>query len=625
MSRVRNAVILAAGIGSRLRSIHSDKPKGFLEIGEKPIIEESIARLIFNGIQSIIIVTGYQNHFYDQLKNKYPFIKTIKNDYFETTGSMYSLFTAKKLINDDFLLLESDLLYESNALQSLLNIHFNNAILLSGKTNAGDEVYVGVAGNRIVNMSKYISDINNLGGELVGISRISLDLYKKMVSYFDSRENKKTNYHYEDCLTDLAEDNEINFHLIDNLAWIEIDDEQHHKRAIEKIYPLICKRDKEIEWHKRVERNILLNPGPATTTDSVKHSMVVEDICPREKEFGELVEGIRRDLVKIVHGENSHEAVLFASSGTGGVEACLTSVVPFDRSILIVNNGAYGKRMIQICEGFGIDYIKYDIASGDPVEIDKLDKIVEKDKNTLSHIAFVHHETTVGILNPIDSISKIARKYNLEIIVDAMSSYAGIPIDVNKDKVHFLISSSNKCIQGMAGISFVICNRESLLKTAVYNRRNFYFNLFDNYTFFTKNRQMQFTPPVQIFYALRQAINEYFVETEEGRNKRYFEMYEVLKKGLLDMGFKFLVDEKHHAKILTAVIEPENKNYDFNRMHDYLYERGFTIYPGKGAKLNTFRIANMGQLYKEDIEKFLLLLKEYLSKDQINLSSKNLK
>lgn len=620
MSRIRNAVILAAGIGSRLRQVHSDKPKGFLQIGDNPIIEDSIAKLIYNGIQNIVIVTGYNNSFYDDLKKKYPFIKTIKNDFFETTGSMFSLFTAREIIDNDFLLLESDLLYESNALQSLLNSSYNNAILLSGKTDAGDEVYVGVSGNRIVNMSKNKSEIRNLGGELVGISKISLDLYKKMVSYFDSRENKKTNYHYEDCLTDLAGDNEINFQLIDDLAWIEIDDEQHHKRAVETIYPLICRRDKEIALQKKVERSILLNPGPATTTDTVKYSLVVEDICPREKEFGELVEGIRRDLVRIVHGQDTHEAVLYASSGTGGVEACLTSVIPENKSVLIINNGAYGKRMIQICQGFDINFVEYDIPFGDPVKLDKLQQIVEAHKKDLSHIAFVHHETTVGILNPIDPISKIAQKYNLEIIVDAMSSYAGIPIDVNKDKIHFLVSSSNKCIQGMAGISFVICNREALQKTSEYRRRNFYFNLFDNFTFFSKNNQMQFTPPVQILYALRQAINEYFVETEKGRYKRYLEMYEVLKKGLIGLGFSFLVDENHHAKILTAIVEPEDKNYDFNKMHDFLYERGFTIYPGKGAKKNTFRIANMGQLYKEDIEKFLKTLKDYLIAEKVRIN-----
>ena len=268
--------------------------------------------------------------------------------------------------------------------------------------------------------------------------------------------------------------------------------------------------------------------------------------------------------------------------------------------------------MQQICDGYQIDHIDYNIEYGDPVDFHTLETLIKENKDKVSHLAFVHHETTVGILNSLKEISEIAGKYNIEIIVDAMSSFAGIPINVKDLKIHYLTSSANKCIQGMAGISFVICKKESLLKTAKYKRRNFYFNLYDNHTFFSNHKQMQFTPPVQIFYALRQAINEYFIETEEGRANRYNEMYDVLIHGLKDLGFKMLVETNHHAKILTSIIEPKDKNYGFTEMHDYLYERGFTIYPGKGAKENTFRIANMGEINKEDIKEFLNCLKEFV-------------
>ncbi|MCJ7554022.1 MAG: sugar phosphate nucleotidyltransferase, partial [Ignavibacteriaceae bacterium] len=180
MNHVRLAVILAAGIGSRLRGIVEDKPKGFMQFGNKPIIEESITKLIRIGITKIIIVTGYHSKYYDKLKEKYPFVVTIKNQHFENTGSMYSLFTAKELIDNDFLLLESDLIYEYNALQVTQNSAFSNCILLSGITNSGDEVYVGIHENRIVNLSKNPDEIKKLGGELVGISKISDDLYKVM-------------------------------------------------------------------------------------------------------------------------------------------------------------------------------------------------------------------------------------------------------------------------------------------------------------------------------------------------------------------------------------------------------------------------------------------------------------
>jgi len=611
MNHVRQAVILAAGMGSRLRGTIEDKPKGFLQLGNKPIIEESITRLIRIGITKIVIVTGYKSEFYDTLKEKYPFVVTIKNEQFENTGSMYSLFIANKLIENDFLLLESDLIYEYKALQVTQNSAFNNCMLLSGKTNSGDEVYVGIDENRIVNLSKNPDEIKKVGGELVGISKISYDLYQMMVEQSEKQFTENRQYQYEDCFSDLSSLKEINYELVEDLAWIEIDDKNHFTKAKGKIFPLVQKRDSENIISKKIRRNVLLNPGPATTTDSVKHAMVVEDICPREKEFGDLVESIRDDLVRIVHGEDLYEAVLFASSGTGGIEACLTSVIPENKSVMIINNGAYGKRMQQICDNFGIDHFDYNIEWGDPVDIEKLEATLSKQKDKISHLAFIHHETTVGILNSIEQISRIALKYKIETIVDAMSSFAGIPINVKESKIHYLISSANKCIQGMAGISFVICNKDSLIKTKNYRRRSFYFNLYDNYTFFSKQNQMQFTPPVQVLYALRQAINEYFIETEEGRTNRYAELYEVLKTGLEKLGFKFLVEDEFHAKILTSIIEPVDSNYSFTEMHDYLFKRGFTIYPGKGAKQNTFRIANMGEIYKEDIVKFLSCLEAY--------------
>jgi len=619
MFNVRQAVILGAGLGSRLRGTFDDRPKGFLKLGTRPIIEESIAKLVRTGIIDIVIVTGYCHEFYDQLSEKYPFVRTILNPDFATTGSMLSLYTASQYVNSDFLLLESDLVYEYNALQILQNSPMDNCILLSGKTGSGDEVYVGVNHDRVVNMSKRRDDIKCLGGELVGISKISLELYKHMTDVAPEKCKHNSQYQYEDCLADVSDNIAIHYLCIENLAWIEIDDENHLSKAREKIYPLIEQRDSEIIVSKKVERNVLLNPGPATTTDTVKYAMVVNDICPREKEFGDLVEGIRQDLVRVVHGEGVYESVLFASSGTGVVEACLSSVVPHDKSVLIISNGAYGKRMQQICNGYGISHIDYNIKWGKPIDCNKVETLLEQYQQDISHIALVHHETTVGILNDITTISHTAGRFGVEVIADTVSSYAGIPIDVKDSKIHYLMASANKCIQGMAGLSFVICKKESLEKTKEIKPRNFYFNLYQNYSFFTQKHEMQFTPPVQIFYALRQAINEYFLETEQCREKRYAEMHEVLENGLQMLGFRFLVEKKYRSKILTAIIEPEDKNYCFSEMHDFLYKRGFTIYPGKGATQNTFRIANMGAITKHDITQFLGYLEEYVVEKDIKL------
>lgn len=363
---------------------------------------------------------------------------------------------------------------------------------------------------------------------------------------------------------------------------------------------------------KSVKRNILLNPGPATTTDTVKMAMVVPDICPRELEFGELTLSVRNDLIKAAYGEKNHTCVMLTSSGTGGVEACLTSVIPHDKKVLILNNGAYGERMRKICEAYRIEAIEYLAEWGKPLDLSAVENLLKTHHTEISHMAFIHHETTVGILNPLSELSGLAQKYNVETIVDAMSSFAGMMIDVEKDNIHYLVSSSNKCIQGMAGISFVIANKQSLLKTKEIKARNFYFNLLENHLYLEKNKQFLFTPPVQTLYALRQAITEYFVEGAENRFARYASMYEIMKKKVTELGFKFLIEEKHHAKLLTAIMDPKSPAYSFNEMHDYLFERGFTIYPGKVGNVNTFRLSNIGAIYPEDIQNFLVVFEEYL-------------
>ena len=362
----------------------------------------------------------------------------------------------------------------------------------------------------------------------------------------------------------------------------------------------------------QTKRNILLNPGPATTTDTVKNAMVVPDICPRELEFGELTLSVRNDLIKAAYGEKNHTCVMLTSSGTGGVEACLTSVVPHNKKVLILNNGAYGERMQKICDAYNVGHIDYNQKWGFALDLKEVEKFFKAHQGEISHVAFIHHETTVGILNPMSAISTLAQKYRVETIVDAMSSFAGMMIDVEKDNIHYLVSSSNKCIQGMAGISFVIANLKSLLKTKEIKARNFYFNLLENHLYLEKNKQFLFTPPVQTLYALRQAITEYFEEGPEQRFARYSSMYEIMKKRVLELGFTFLVEEKDHAKLLTAIMDPKSPNYSFNEMHDFLFERGFTIYPGKVGDVNTFRLSNIGAIYPQDIEDFLKVFEEYL-------------
>ncbi len=357
---------------------------------------------------------------------------------------------------------------------------------------------------------------------------------------------------------------------------------------------------------------ILLNPGPANTTASVKQAQVVPDICPREAAFGELLEGVVKQLAHLVDPSGQFIAVLFGGSGTAGVEAALASAVPENGRLLILDNGAYGRRMANIADAYCMPHDVLEFGVGAWPDL----SIVERQLRTRSYsqVAVVHHETTTGMLNPVEAIAEITRRQDVELIVDAMSSYAGLDYTMDSLGADILISSSNKCVQGMAGLSFVICRRTRAESMVSVPGRSLYLNVGEQYRFFAKHRQMRFTPPVQTVYALAQALRE--LDDEGGipaRSARYRSCWEILDAGMQSLGFRRLLPHSQLSRILTAYLEPTHPDYSYKAMHDALFTRGFTIYPGKGATVATFRLANMGAIVPADMEAFVSALGETIA------------
>ena len=363
---------------------------------------------------------------------------------------------------------------------------------------------------------------------------------------------------------------------------------------------------------EKVKRNILLNPGPATTTNSVKYAQIVPDICPRETEFGELMRSISHDLTTIVGDPDNYVTVLFGGSGTAAVEAMLTSAVG-DGKVLIINNGAYGKRQVQIARGFKLNFVEFVNSPIDPIDYNELENEILKHKDSLTHISMVHHETTTGLLNDITAVGNLCKKYGLLLIADTVSSYAGIPMNMSESNIAFMASTSNKNIQGMAGICFVIAKKDELEKLKDKPVLSFYLNLYQQYEYFERTGQTRFTPPVQTMYALRQAIDEAFSEGIDKRYERYTACWKVLIDGLESIGLKYHVALEYQSHLITTIQEPDSSAYSFDVLHDYMIERDFTIYPGKVGELNTFRIANIGDVHPEDMSKFIEHLSVYIS------------
>jgi 2-aminoethylphosphonate aminotransferase len=365
---------------------------------------------------------------------------------------------------------------------------------------------------------------------------------------------------------------------------------------------------------KHVKRNVLLTPGPATTTDSVKFAQVVPDICPREKVFGSLMEYVCLELTRIVADPADYGTVLFGGSGTAAVESIVSTVVGPEDSIVIVNNGAYGKRMCEIAEAFGLNVTEFKSPPQALIDLSALELFIQILGRTPTHLAVVHHETTTGLLNDIAAIGKLCAKYHIDMIVDAISSFAAVPIRMKDMNIRYLAASSNKCIQGMAGVSFVIAEKSKLENRSGRKPSNYYLNLYAQYKFFSQTGQMRFTPPVQTLYALKQAINELKQEGLKERNRRYAKSWETLIAGIGRLGLTYIGSEEHHSMMVTSIVEPDFEGYDFYEMHDYLYSNGFTIYPGKLEERNTFRIANIGDITSKDIEALLKWLEIYFQK-----------
>ena len=373
---------------------------------------------------------------------------------------------------------------------------------------------------------------------------------------------------------------------------------------------------------EKIKRNVLLNPGPATTTDTVKYAQVVPDICPREKEFAGLMKGLRSDLLKVVHApEDEYTAVLFCGSGTINIDICINSLVPEGQKILVVNNGAYNSRAVEVCQMYHIPHIDLKSSVFEQPNLADVERTLQKNPD-VAVVYCCHHETGTGVLNPIREIGELAHQYGAIFISDTTSTLGMIPLDVVKDNVDFCMASAQKGLMAMSGLSFIIGRKSIVEASKNYPTRSYYCNLYLQYEYFEKTGEMHFTPPVQTIYATIQALKEYFAEGEEAKFALHHTVYKAIRQGVAELGLQTVIDPKIESGLVVSVLYPEDPNWDFEKVHDYCYERGFTIYPGKISTTNTFRLCALGAITPKDIEDFFVVLKEALVQYGIQVRGK---
>lgn len=371
-----------------------------------------------------------------------------------------------------------------------------------------------------------------------------------------------------------------------------------------------------------IKRNVLLNPGPATTTDTVKLAQIVPDICPREKEFADLMKGFRSDILKTVHADPAaYTAVLFCGSGTLNMDVCLNSLLPANAKALIVNNGAYSSRAVEICKAYGLNHIDLRFPVDELPDLTRVEAVL-KENPDIRLVYTTHNETGTGICNPIREIGALAHRYGATFVVDTTSTLAMRPIDVARDNIDFCMASAQKGIMAMTGLSFVIGRTDLIVASKDYPKRSYYCNLYLQYEYFEKTGQMHFTPPVQTVYAAVQGLKEYFAEGEIAKWERHKRVFEAIHTGLAELGFKDVIRREWQSGLVVSVLYPDDPNWDFMKVHDYCYERGFTIYPGKIASTNTFRLCSLGAIDEADIKAFFKVFKEALIALEIQIPAR---
>lgn len=355
----------------------------------------------------------------------------------------------------------------------------------------------------------------------------------------------------------------------------------------------------------------LLTPGPLTTTEAVKKEMMV-DHCTWDEDYKQITQWIRKKLLEFAHvNEEKYTAILMQGSGTFGVESVLTSVVGAKDTLLIVANGSYGLRMREIAEHAGISWLVYETAY-DEIPDAAVIATMLRENPAITHVAMVHSETTSGILNDIEAVSRVVKEAGKTMIVDAMSSFGGIEIPVEEWGIDFIVSSANKCIQGVPGFSFIICRRDVLRKSRG-KARSLSLDLYDQWQCMEADGKWRYTSPTHVVLAFAQAIRE--LEAEGGiaaRNARYVQNNHTLIEGMKKLGFKPYVGTEHQGPIITTFYYPEHKNFDFQEMYAYIKDRGYAIYPGKVTDADTFRVGNIGEIYPEDMEKLCNILGDFM-------------
>lgn len=617
-TNTRVAVVLAAGLGQRLNGF-SNLPKPLVSVCGRSLLERNVESLKAGGVEEIIVVLGHRAEEIQRSAAHLQGVRFVYNPDWQS-GSGMSLLAAREAVGGrHFFLVMADHIISPDVLIGLQAYTPNGHGYLGVDANL-DTVYdvqsqikVQLQGDQVVALGRSLDH-----AQAVDV-RVAL-LSERIFAILEGLDNPRVT----DALRVLAAERQLKGHDIGGALWQDVDTPETLRHAEwllsmygEELQPM--PRQKESKPFSNPERTlayvegilnesdpnhyVLFNPGPVVTSAGVKSALVHHDVCHRDRSFSELMIRLRRKLKRIFRGGPDHDVLLITGSGTSGMEAAIASTIPRDRKLLIVSNGAFGERFEEIAQLHGIDHqvLRYDW--GQLVRPRDVQTMLEADPDIFA-VVMCHHETSVGLMNPINEVGRIIRDLGRVFIVDAVASLGGEELNVIRDNIDLCISSANKCLHAISGVAMACVHKRVWDLIEDVKPRVYYLDLKRYRRYEVGLEQTPFTPAVSNFYALDAACDEYLAPGIGARERNYARLNRWMRTELKAMGFGFYSETGHESHTILTPSVPEGIR--FSDMYEEMRRRGFIIYGCKNTlKDKFFQVANMGELSDAQVTCFL--------------------
>ncbi|HDK41861.1 MAG TPA: aminotransferase class V-fold PLP-dependent enzyme, partial [Candidatus Pacearchaeota archaeon] len=583
------AIILA---GKKDLNITQDMPKELLKVGNITILERQISILLASGLkkQDILVVTGYKH---ERIEKIHP--NTVFNDKYLEYGNAYGVYLALSglsdksggTINEDLLILDGDLVYDADLINQIINSDKENLLV-----------------------TKPVEYLAKIKDEII-ISEKNTNLTTNMI-ILQKGEKLPEKYKCEKLHTylgiiKLSSGTAFNFrNIFTNQSffdgWYTIPLLEIMKK--EAFYNLSIPQDLRFtgvdtlnDYNKVVKMFVA---GPVNVSQKVKDSTIYLEIGHREPEFMDLFKELRRKLL-YSFGVSSHsdkyETIICGGSGTSAMEMTLSSVLHSNKKTLVITNGSFGERIVEICNLYNIPTIHFKYEWGEYPNINEINNKLKQNQD-IESVAMVLMETSTGMLNPVNEIGKLCREHEKIFIVDAISALWGEKLNVIEDNIDYCVTNTNKCLGGLPVLGIICYKKSSLEKVKNISPRSYSLDLIKHAKYAEKD-QTPFTPMIPLFYMLNQALDELIEEGIENRIQRYKRNGDLLKSELKEIGLSFHLKKEEMSNLMVNILVPENLTY--NDIHSKMKERGYVFYPGKGPlEGRTIHLANIGTLTEQD-------------------------